>query len=131
MKLQNKKLAQEWFKRARSDFQYAQAGERETRRHHITCFLCHQAVEKILKGFLVGVGENPPQTHSLRSLAAKTKELFPKIDWDEKGIRRLDAFYIPSRYPGPLEQEFIAKDAQEALSIAEKFVGLVVGIPLL
>lgn len=42
MKFKNKRLADEWFERAESDWLYARAGEKETGRHAVTCFLCHQ-----------------------------------------------------------------------------------------
>ena len=122
MKLKQNRLAHEWFDRGQSDFQYAQAGQRETRRHHITCFLCHQAVEKILKGLIAGAGETPEKTHSLRGLLTQVQKLHPDLKWNEKGIRRLDAFYIPSRYPGPIQQDFIEKDALEALEIAAQIL---------
>ena len=122
MKLKHKRVAQEWFDRANSDFLYAQAGEKETGQHHVTCFLCHQVVEKVLKGLLSGMGIAPQKTHKLRLLQTQARELFP--DLDDSDTRKLDAFYIPSRYPGPVISEFTAKDAQIALEIAERYLKL-------
>lgn len=122
MKLKHKRLAEEWFERAEDDLVYARVGEKETARHHITCFLCHQAVEKILKGLIAGNGEAPQKTHSLRVLGAKVRELGTAADFDEADLRKLDAFYIPSRYPGPVEKEFSKKDADSALEIAERMI---------
>jgi HEPN domain-containing protein len=125
MKLKNKRLAQEWFDRAKSDYLYAQAGEKETGQHHITCFLCHQAVEKILKGFLAGSGIAPQKTHSLRLLLTQVKEHFPDLAFEESDARKLDTFYIPSRYPGPVISEFRPKDAHTALEVEERFLKIV------
>lgn len=126
MQLKHKRLAQEWFDRAHSDFLYAQAGEQETEQHHITCFLCHQAVEKILKGILAGNGSAPEKTHSLRLLMTQVKKIFPDLPCEETDVRKLDAYYIPSRYPGPVISEFRKKDAETALEIAARFLELVV-----
>ena len=118
--LKHLRAAREWVERAANDLEYARAGEKETSRHHITCFLCHQAVEKMLKGLLTAVGIIPEKTHALRVLRAKIAETFSDIPLTESQARRLDAFYIPSRYPGPVLQSFLPKDAQEAISIAEE-----------
>lgn len=125
MKLKNKKLADEWFERAESDLLYARAGEKETQCHAVTCFLCHQAAEKVLKGLIVGLGGVPQKTHNLRLLLAKVKESFPEINFKEEEARRLEAFYIPSRYPGPVEQEFNGQDAKTALEMAGRLLKVI------
>ena len=122
MKVKHKRFAREWLRRAESDWQYAKAGEKETGQHHVTCFLCHQAVEKVLKGLITGAGKSPQKTHNLRTLLSKVQELFPATDLEDSDVRRLDTFYIPSRYPGPIENEFTAKDARTALKITARFI---------
>lgn len=115
---QKNKQAMEWIHRAASDLQYAQAGEEETGQHHITCFLCQQAVEKILKGLLVAVGATPERTHSLGRLATLVSTTFADIKRHVVEIRRLDKYYITARYPDDLTTEFTKADAREALHIA-------------
>lgn len=44
-------LAQEWFKKAQADIDFAKLGFKETEHYGQVCFLCQQAVEKYLKGF--------------------------------------------------------------------------------
>ncbi len=125
MKLKNKKLAEEWFERARSDYLYAKTGDKETGQHHITCFLCHQAVEKILKGIITGCGGTtspPPKTHNLRLLLLKARELAPDLSLADADALKLTAFYIPSRYPGPVAHEFTPKDAEIALEITARLL---------
>lgn len=121
MTLKHKRLAEEWFERAESDLLYARAGERETGRHSVTCFLGHQVVEKVLKGFIVGAGQEPPRTHNLRLLLSKVKGLYPKTTLKEDDARRLEGYYIPTRYPGPAERDLTAEDAQTAIEIAGRF----------
>ena len=116
--------ALEWFDRAESDLKYAQAGERDTGQHHITCFLCHQCVEKVLKGILMGNGKIPEKTHSLRKLLELVKKVQPDFGLSDSEVRRLDSYYVPSRYPGSILQEFNAEDAKTSLAIAEKCLSL-------
>ncbi len=118
------KQAQEWINRAQSDLQYAEAGERETQQHHITCFLCQQAVEKMLKGLLVAAGETPERTHSLGRLASLVEAHFPKIGPHISKIRKLDKYYIASRYPDDLTTDFSKEDAAQALEIATSIIAL-------
>lgn len=122
MKLKNRARAREWFGRAASDLEFAEAGERETGQHHITCFLSHQCVEKVLKGLMAGAEEVPEKTHSLRKLLAQVKRLYSDCPLANADAIKLDAFYIPSRYPGPIEKEFTANDAKVALSLAQAFL---------
>lgn len=57
-------------------------------------------------------------------LSVKVRELDATIAFDDADLRRLDAYYIPSRYPGPVEKEFSKKDAEIAIEIAERIVSL-------
>jgi HEPN domain-containing protein len=128
MKVKNKKQALEWFARAESDFQYAKAGEKATGHHHITCFLCHQVVEKLLKSLVVAAGHLPQKTHSVRGLHGTASSLYPRLTGLKialEDMRKLDSFYIPSRYPGPIAEDFRAADAKEALRISEEMIAIV------
>ena len=53
MDKRNKTLADEWFKAAKSDFQYAEMGVRQEIIFPQVAFLSQQAAEKYLKGVLV------------------------------------------------------------------------------
>ncbi|MFH1831058.1 MAG: HEPN domain-containing protein [Pseudomonadota bacterium] len=124
MKKKNKKLATEWLDRAKSDLQYAAAGEKETEQHHITCFLCHQAVEKALKGLAVLVNKTPKKTHNLGLLMSEAISEYKSFLALQKDVRRLDKYYIPARYPDDMVFEFAKEDAQNALTIAKHVIDL-------
>lgn len=124
MSNKNKKLAQEWFERAESDLKYAKAGEKETGEHHITCFLCHQAAEKFLKGLIVLGGDVPQKTHNLSLLISAATSNYPSISDISKEIRKLDKFYMPARYPGGVVSEFTPDDAKFALVTSKKLLDI-------
>lgn len=121
-----KTLALEWISRAEDDFAYAEAGERETERHHITCFLCQQIAEKTLKGLLVFKGENPPKTHNLEELLERALSSYPTLEAIYQRIRILDKYYIPTRYPGdhPELSSYTKLDASTALETAKNILDL-------
>lgn len=122
MKNPNEKLAKEWIQKAQSDLQYAKAGERETKQHHITCFLCHQAAEKCLKGLLALENISPPKTHNLGLLLGKAPAGYSELAGLQKEVRKLDKYYIAARYPDDTFTEFTHEDAAHALSIAAKLL---------
>lgn len=128
MNVKNKKLATEWFNRAESDLKYAIAGEKETAQHHVTCFLCHQSVEKALKALIVYSGNIPQRTHLLGRLVSMIEADFPAFKNLKMKIRKLDKFYIPARYPDDMRTDFVKQDARDALALAEEVVVLVKAI---
>ena len=71
-------------------------------RFFISCFLSHQAVEKILKGYLIYKGFEHIWRHSVSDLSKECE----KIDKDFESLRKeiliLDKYYIPTRYPNGL-----------------------------
>lgn len=118
----NEKLAQEWLQKAQSDLLYAKAGEKETKQHHITCFLCHQAAEKCLKGLLALQNIAPLKTHNLGLLMGKALAGHRELSELQREIRKLDKFYISARYPGDTFTEFTHEDAAHALDTVSKLL---------
>jgi HEPN domain-containing protein len=73
----------------------------ETKRFLYVGFMCHQAIEKILKAIYTQrlQGEAPPYTHNLLKLA-KVTDIFMSMDEGQKEIMRiLEPLNIDSRYP--------------------------------
>ena len=63
-------------------------------------YMCHQAVEKILKGYFTKIKEDtPPFTHNLIDLAVKT-ELYDLMSNEQKiFVGALNPLNIETRYP--------------------------------
>jgi len=65
-----------------------------------TGFMCHQAVEKILKGYFTKIKEDtPPYTHNLVDLAVKTELYDLMSDQQQALIGILNPLNIEARYP--------------------------------
>ena len=110
-----------WFAMAEDDLNFARVGLREKFFSQV-CFLSQQAIEKVLKGYLVHLGKTYPKTHKLidlyRLCGAKILEPF------KNKIKLIDEFYIPTRYPdgipGGLPNRVSNEtDAHEALKTAD------------
>ena len=70
-------------------------------RHNLYAgFMCHQAVEKILKGYFTKMKEDtPPFTHDLTGLAQKT-EIYDSMNEQQKDfMEELNPLNIEARYP--------------------------------
>ena len=63
-------------------------------------FMCHQAIEKILKGYYLKIhNNNPPHTHNLSYLAKQSK-LYDELSEEQKDILDLlGPLNIEARYP--------------------------------
>lgn len=93
-------------------------------------YLCQQSAEKGLKSFLYLHHEDQIFTHSIAVLlhyASEIDEAFEVV----ADAKRLDDYYIPTRYPNGLPGEIPARyfddheEAEEALAWSEQVVALV------
>ncbi|MCK5843612.1 MAG: HEPN domain-containing protein [Victivallales bacterium] len=96
----NKKEAIEyWVELAEYDLETAKV-MLDGKRYLYVGFMCHQAVEKILKAHYVSVNnEIPPFTHNLMFLAEETDILDSLSDGQKDIIQTLRPLNVESRYP--------------------------------
>lgn len=124
------KIAKQWLAKAKNDLLNADNNLKADEVPYDTvCFHCRQSAEKLLKAYLVGMGESYPISHDLFLILEKV--LF--IDNDAGSLRDALSILMPYavevRYPDdwymPSE-----KDAKEARDAAEKVLNwLKVSIP--
>ena len=101
-----------------------------TGRYYLSLFLCQQSAEKALKAFIYTKEEEPIFSHSVAELL----KLALSLDEDFKpliGAKRLDDYYIPTRYPNGLPGEIPAQyfddpeENEKALVWSKKIIELV------
>lgn len=111
---------EDWLLAASLDLRAARGSLKEDA-PNIACFLSHQAVEKVLKAYLLQRDLKVPKIHSLVELLdmAALNAVGLKTFGDQ--IIFLNQFYVPTRYPdalpGSLPEGLPTKD------IAEKAIG--------
>lgn len=118
-------LADEWFKKAQADLDFARIGLKETNHYGQVCFFCQQVVEKYLKGFLVAHQRKFRKIHHTSSLIKRCINIDQRFEKFTEKCKILDSYYIPTRYPVPWEEKYTKKDAENSLKIAESIVKLV------
>lgn len=71
-----------------------------TGRYLYVGFMCHQVIEKILKGYFVHLNkDNPPYIHSLLRLS-KSADFYDELSDEQKDLLDyLQPLYIEARYP--------------------------------
>jgi len=126
MKPHPKAEAERWLVQARSDLGFAEIGTREGY-HAQACFMCQQAAEKALKALHYLGGERLVIGHSLLELLRALLTQHPALAELEESARRLDQYYVPTRYPNGLPggtpaDAFSKAQATEALARAKRFV---------
>ncbi|HRT36783.1 MAG TPA: HEPN domain-containing protein [Caldisericia bacterium] len=124
MKDDKLKEALRWIRQASEDIDAAKYNHKG-KKFFVSCFLSHQVVEKILKGYLIYKGFEHIWGHSISDLSKECE----KIDKDFESLRKeiliLDKYYIPTRYPNGLPggipaEVFTERDSIEAIDLSEK-----------
>ena len=93
-----------WLEMSDYDFDTANA-MLTTKRYLYVGFMCHQAIEKILKAYWSKVSEEPPlKIHSLSRLAEKSKLDKEMSEEQLDFIDELEPLNIEARYPSYKER---------------------------
>jgi HEPN domain-containing protein len=129
MKRDPKAEALRWLTQAQEELKDA-TSLTKARRFYLSLYLCQQSAEKALKAFVYLREEEPILTHSVAVLLKLAASLDPEFKL-LRGAKRLDDYYIPTRYPNGLPGEIPSHyyddqdEAEEALSWSGKIVELV------
>jgi HEPN domain-containing protein len=114
-----KNRALDWLAQAENDFLWAQETY-QSRRYAQVCFICQQLSEKAIKAVAYSRDFEIIKSHSISEIAKNLK-----INSDiEKIAKRLDMYYISSRYPdafpsGAPFEYFSDEQAKEAIGFAK------------
>lgn len=129
MKEDPKAEAIRWLSQAEEEFKDATDLMR-TGRFYLSLYLCQQSAEKALKAFIYLKEEEPVFTHSVAVLLRMAMSLDDDFK-SVKAAKRLDDYYIPTRYPNGLPGEIPARyyddreEVENALAWSEKIIELV------
>ena len=84
-------------------------------------FMCHQVVEKILKGcYVARKNDNPPYTHNLNYLATQSG-IYEKMTEDQKdNIDLIEPLNVAARYPTHKEKLLQTLNYERCKEIIQK-----------
>jgi len=89
----------------------------ESTPYDTVCFHCQQAVEKLLKAFLINHGRMFPRSHNLADLVRLCSEIDPGLMMHMETAEQLTPYAVEIRYPDDFYMPSL-KEAEEALQIA-------------
>jgi len=111
----------QWFSKADDDYDAAKILNNAYKKHtEIICYLCSQAIEKYLKGYLIFKNHKIENTHNLlylNSLCAQYDNRFEEI---KLGCSILNKFNSNIRYPDGIETD--EHDVDLSLKAVEKII---------
>jgi HEPN domain-containing protein len=129
MKKDAKGEAIRWLTQAEEEFKDA-TNLMKAGRYYLALFLCQQSAEKALKAFIYLKEEEPIFSHSVAVLL----KLATSLDRDFRSLsdaKRLDDYYIPTRYPDGLPGEIPSRyyddeeEVKKALGWSSSLIKLV------
>lgn len=127
----NLKEGRRWLSQAKFDLEVAQ-WLLEGKFWWEACFKSQQIGEKALKAYLYAQGRRAVLGHALLELGRACGEFDADFHELQPVYRRLDRYYITTRYPnglpGLVPAEYFEEDeAREAVNLAERIIELVKG----
>ncbi|MBI5017679.1 MAG: HEPN domain-containing protein [Deltaproteobacteria bacterium] len=116
-----------WILQAEDDLRFVQWVQREGVFFDKGCFLAQQAGEKALKACLYALGERRVIGHSLFEMTLRLAEREARFGSLVDEARRLDRYYITTRYPNGLPggspfQAYRSDDLESAAADVTKIV---------
>lgn len=129
MKRDNIHEAMRWIRQAIEDLDAAKYNHKG-KKYNVSCFLCHQATEKILKGYLIYKGLETVWGHSISELISECIDFDKDFLSMKKDIVILDKYYIPTRYPNGLPggipaEAFNLRESKEAIKNSERAINFI------
>ena len=128
----NREEGLRWLKTAEDDFEAAEI-LKKSGKYSLACFHAQQAAEKAVKSLYYAL-DKEPWGHSIFRLIRDLGKEYPyfkdkKLKLDIRA-KRLDQFYIPTRYPNGLPditpiEAFGNEDAKVSISYAKLFLNVV------
>ena len=113
---------QAWIRQAENDLAMAEFA-RSGQFYAQACYHCSQAAEKALRGLLIGLGQEPPRSHSLEKLVDALADLGLEVEsLRALRLKALSRMTTATRYPDADEAPmnlFDAKDCDLALGVAK------------
>lgn len=94
--------ARRWYLQAKDDFKFVEWVLKQAIFFDKGCFLSQQAGEKVLKSCLYATGKRRVIGHSLFEMASSLSDIDSAFKEIIDSAKRLDRFYITTRYPNGL-----------------------------
>lgn len=108
----------DWFDKAKTDLRGAQILFEADADNSLVAFHCQQAIEKMLKGFVLKHTKELLEGHSLVFLIRRASRIDDEMRKYMKDCAFVNQFYIETRYPADIPDEVDEYEVNECLQTA-------------
>ncbi|MBQ9848814.1 MAG: HEPN domain-containing protein [Clostridia bacterium] len=108
----------DWYVKAKQDFRGAEILFEAEVDNSLVAFHCQQAIEKMLKGYVLKNTEQLLEGHSLIFLIRRASRFDEDIRRFTKDCAFVNQFYIETRYPADIPDEVDEFEVKECLDTA-------------
>lgn len=110
----------DWYQKAESDLRGAEILYNSEADNSLVAFHCQQAIEKMLKGYILLNTKKLLDGHSLIFLIRRASVFDPEIKQFEKKCAFVNQFYVETRYPADVPDEVDQSEVAECFSSARE-----------
>lgn len=120
------KRHEDWFNKAQAEFASALILMEHGGDNAVIAFLCQQAIEKALKGFVLQKKMELIEGHSLIYLCKKSTELDASFKGFMKDCAYVNQFYLETRYPADIPLSVDDSEVKECINIAQSLLDRII-----
>ncbi len=113
----------DWYKKAKIDLRGAEILFESEADNSLVAFHCQQAIEKMLKGYILKTERELVDGHSLIYLIRRASRFDEEIQRFKKDCAFVNQFYIETRYPADIPDEVDEFEVNECLETAREVLG--------
>lgn len=115
----------DWYKKAKTDLRGAQILFEAEADNSLVAFHCQQAIEKMLKGYILKNTKDLVDGHSLIYLIRRSSRFDESMRRFTKDCAFVNQFYIETRYPADIPDEVDEYEVRECLDTANEVLGYI------
>ena len=115
----------DWYKKAKNDIRGAEILFESEADNSLVAFHCQQAIEKMLKGYVLKHTNVLLEGHSLIFLIRRAARFDEEIRKFTKDCAFVNQFYIETRYPADFPDEVDDYEEKECLDTAREVINYI------
>jgi HEPN domain-containing protein len=112
----------DWYEKAIKDLRGAQILYESDADNSLVAFHCQQAIEKMLKGYVLKHTKELLSGHSLIFLIRRAAKFDEEIRKFTKDVAFVNQFYVETRYPADIPDEVDEYEEQECFETAREVI---------
>lgn len=123
--MERNEVFREWVEKADKDLDAAKMYRGHGTAYEVPAFLCHQAVEKALIGYLYWTGNGLISTHDLPYLGRWAEKTLPELGTLTSELALVNRYYLEMTYPDDLTYTVSAAIVDACIGIAERVLHII------